>query len=56
MLGFYKHPKCELKRLTALANGHSLSIFLHNNSYQKTQGFKIINDHFSQQIYKQDQD
>lgn len=53
MLGFYKYSKCELKRLTALANGHSLSIFLHNNTYQKAQGLKIINDHSSQWIYKQ---
>lgn len=54
MLGFTL--KCELKRLTVLANGHSLSIFLRNNSCKKTQDLKIINCYSSQQIYKQDQD
>ena len=56
MLWLYKYCKCELKGLTDLANGHTMSIFYIIMVLKKALVLKIINDHSSQQIYKQDQD
>lgn len=40
MLWLYKYCKCELKGLTVLANGCTMSIFLHDNGTQEDTGSK----------------